>query len=413
VKEQLFQDALLGLGLFGLTTSTVYSGLVARASLLFAHAGCSACGMAGTYRPPVSILKPLHGSEPNLASHLESFFYQQYPEYEILFCARTADDPGLRIAREVAQRYPAIPTRFLVSGEPPYANAKVASLEVMYKAARHDILIVSDSDVHVQSHYLREVVAPFAAADVGAVTCLYRGVVAGRGNSIWALLEGVGMSVEMPSGVLVARMLEGMQFLLGPTMAVRRKCVEAIGGFAALGPYCSDDFLLGKWIVEKGHQIVLSQHVVDHIILNTGFTASVKHQVRWMKSTRCSRPKGHLGTALTFGMPFALLSAAAFAWMGHGSLAVAALLGGFLGRMLLASLIGGLVVKERQLWRTVLLNPLRDLMGFVYWAASYSSNRILWRGQEYDLVEDGLMMPVASLATAALPNEEREPALTH
>lgn len=416
------QDAFLGLGIFGLVTSTVYSGLVARACLRLRKETQSSCPCSASWscssrfdiQPPVSILKPLHGAEPSLDSHLESFFNQAYPEFEILFCARTSDDPGLQIARKVALRHPQIKARFFTAGEPPYANAKVASLETMYKAAANEILIVSDSDVHVQPHYLREVVEPFQSSSVGAVTCLYRGVVAGRGNSLWAYLEGVGMSIEMPAGVLVARMLEGMHFLLGPTMAVRRQCVDEIGGFRALGNYCSDDFLLGNWIAARGHDVVLSQHVVDHVILNTGLLASVKHQVRWSKSTRCSRPKGHFGSALTFAMPFAITTAAVLALKGHGQLAIAALAWGIVSRFFLAALVGGLVVQERDLLRTILLYPLRDLMGFGYWLASYSSNRILWRGEEYELIEDGAMRPVdVRTLDPDSRTKEQEPALTH
>lgn len=400
------KDALLGLGIFGLITSTIYGGLVAWASLRFARAGCGTCSATGcSVRPGVSILKPLHGAEPHLDAHLESFFNQLYPDYELLFCARAQDDAGLIIARAVAARHPEVPTRFFTSGEPPYANAKVASLEVMYRAARHDLLIVSDSDVHVGPEYLREIVAPFSDPAVGAVTCLYRGVVTEpdaanpdapqvEKPTIWARLEGVGMSIEMPSGVLVARMLEGMQFLLGPTMAVRRQCVDEIGGFKSLGQYCSDDFLLGNWIASRGHKVELSHHVVDHMILNTGFLASVRHQVRWTKSTRCSRPKGHFGTVLTFSTPFALLAAGAWLWMGNLHAAVWALGWGIGSRILLAGLVGGVVVNERELLRTMLLNPLRDLLGFCYWAASYANARILWRGEEYELLPGGAMRPV-------------------
>lgn len=414
------EEGLFGLGLFGLTTSTVYGGLVVRAAMQFRRQECPSCSdfrscaAEQPVQPPVSVLKPLHGAEPNLDSHLESFYNQEYPAYEMLFCARSADDPGLQIARTVAARHPEVPSRFYTSGEPPYANAKVASLETMYRSARHDILIVSDSDVHVAPNYLREVVSPFRSAKVGAVTCLYRGVIAGQGNSLWAHLEGVGMSIEMPAGVLVARMLEGMQFLLGPTMAVRRQCVQEIGGFQSLGHYCSDDFLLGNWIAARGHVVVLSQHVVDHVILNTGFLASVKHQVRWMKSTRCSRPKGHLGTLLTFAMPFALLAAAMAFLLGHRELALAMLTWGLASRVLLAAFVGSFVVGEPNLVHAMLLQPLRDLMGFGYWLASYSSNRIVWRGQEYELLQDGRMRSLSgSRSTAGQPrNNEHEPALT-
>ena len=248
--------------------------------------------------PGVSVLKPLHGAEPGLEEHIESFFRQDFRNYELLFCARSMDDAGLAIARKVAKRYPDVPVKILTSGEPPYANAKIASLEIMGKAAAHNLLVISDSDVRVEPNYLRQVITPFADPLVGAVTCLYRGTVPehdSRGSRLWAQLEGVGMSIEMTAGVLVANVVEGMQFLLGPTMAMRRECVDEIGGFASLGEYCADDFLLGNRIADRGYEVVLSEHVIDHVILNAGFAASMKHQARWMKSTRFSRPKGHAG----------------------------------------------------------------------------------------------------------------------
>lgn len=414
------QDVILGLGFFGLLTSTVYSCLVATGVHRFRRGtvcGCSAAGRAGgatcSVMPGVSVLKPLHGSEPGLEEHIESFFRQEYVDYELLFCARTSQDAGLAAARRVAARYPHVPVSFLTSGEPPYANAKIASLAVMGKAARHELLVISDSDVRVEPDYLREVVKPFADPLVGAVTCLYRGTVpeAGNGSRLWAQLEGVGMSIEMTSGVLVANVVEGMQFLLGPTMAMRRECVEEIGGFASLGEYCADDFLLGNRIADRGYEVVLSDHVIDHVILNAGFAASMKHQARWMKSTRFSRPKGHAGTALTFSMPFGLLAGGMLAAMGHEWLAGAALGWAILNRMLLALLVGASVVQERHLWRTVLLYPLRDLMGFGFWAASYTSNRVLWRGEVFELSKDGWMRPLRASKQAAA-SEKRPSAVS-
>jgi ceramide glucosyltransferase len=296
---------LFDLGLFGLVTSTIFAILVLAGLLRFLRQRQPAPSPATAFSPAVSLLKPLDGTEPDLEAHLESFFDQDYPQFEILFCARSAADPGLEAARRVAARYPKIPTRFLSTGEDTYINAKVSSLELMYGAARHNIFIVSDSDVRVARNYIREVVAPFADEKVGAVTCLYRGV-ADRG--LWSKLEAAGMSVEMTSGVLTANLLEGMKFALGPTMAVRRSCVQAMGGFGVLGPYCSDDFLLGAKVAEQGETVVLSHHVIDHIILNLSFAASLRHQTRWMKSTRFSRPLGHLGTALTFSVPFGILA---------------------------------------------------------------------------------------------------------
>ena len=408
---------LLSLGIFGLITSTVY-GIMVVAGVFFFRRQRIAPDRAFT--PAVSLLKPLHGAEPNLAEHLEGFFQQDYPAYEILFCARSLHDAGLRIAREVAARYPSIPARFLTSGEPPFANAKVASLDRMARAAQHSILIISDSDVRVTPEYLRTVVAPFADEKVGMVTCPYRGVPSRalpadheRAAALWAQLEGAGMSIEMTAGVLVANMLEGMQFALGPTMAVRSACVEEIGGFHVLGQYCADDFLLGNLVAAKGHRVVFSQHAIDHIVLNTGFVDSIRHQVRWSKSTRFSRPKGHFGTSLTFSMPFALLACFTALALHWPWVALIALGWGILNRMLLAGIVGAAVVEERSLWRTILLFPLRDLMGFGFWVASYGGSKILWRGEQYMLERGGYMRPLH--VPVALPQAEpaeRESALT-
>ena len=379
---------LLILAIFGLLTSSLFTILVFAGILRF-RSRHESPSLQRNSLPAVSLLKPLHGAEPNLEAHLETFFQQNYPAYEILFGARISSDEGLEAARRVAARYPHIPVKFVLTGEPWHINAKVSTLELMEKAAAYDIFIVSDSDVRVSPDYIREVSAPFARPEVGAVTCLYRGV-ADRG--LWAKLEAVGMSVEMTAGVLVADMMEGMQFTLGPTMAVRRSCVREIGGFGALGAYCADDFVLGNRIHAAGHTVVLSRHVIDHIVLNVSFADSQKHQIRWMKSTRFSRPKGHFGTCLTFSVPFGILGFIAALMLHHPVLGAALLAFSILARMALAAGIGALVVADKRLLRTTLLFPLRDLLGFFYWAASYASNRIVWRNQIYTLSAGGFML---------------------
>jgi ceramide glucosyltransferase len=377
---------LFVLGITGILTSTVYAFLVAIGAERLARRRST--HRPRGFAPPVSLLKPLHGSEPELASHLQSFFEQDYPDYEIIFCARSDQDEGLEIARCVAERYPKVRTRFLCSGNSPYANAKVWSLERMQSAARHQLLVVSDSDVSVAPDYLRAVIAPFEDARVGLVTCLYRGV---SGGSFWSTLEAVGMSIEMSAGVLVAELLEGMKFALGPTMAVRRDCLEQAGGFHALGPYHADDYMLGNLIAAGGHRVVLSTHTIDHHILNLSLISSVLHQIRWMKSTRFSRPKGHLGTVLTFSMPYGLMAAGAALAMNRPLLGGLLLFWSWTSRVVLGLVVGSLVVAEPRLLRTVILYPLRDLLGFGYWIASYLSNQVRWRGQVYNLLEDGLM----------------------
>ncbi|HTW80167.1 MAG TPA: glycosyltransferase [Terracidiphilus sp.] len=383
---------VLGLGVFGLITSTVFAGMVlaAVAGYLREQRAMAATPAEGGYTPPLSLLKPLAGAEPSLEAHLASFFEQVYPEFEILFCARSPDDAGLEIARRVAAKYPHIPVKFLsTGGQPPYINAKAASLELMEAAASYDILVISDSDVRVTPDYLRAVAAPFADESVGGMCCPYRGV-AGQGG-LWARLEAVGMSVEMTSGVLVARMMEGMQFTLGPTMAFRRGTIRRMGGFKVTADYCADDFILGNETHKLGQAVLLSHHAIDHMVLNSRFADSMKHQIRWMKSTRFSRPKGHFGTALTFAMPFALLAWAGAAWLHDPWFGLALFAWGVATRLALSIAVGRKVVRDPSWFGLIVLYPIRDLMGFFFWLASYWGRTILWRGHVYELLPGGRM----------------------
>jgi ceramide glucosyltransferase len=221
---------LLLVGVAGLVTSTAYLILVWIAGVRFRR-GERRGAVSPTAFPPVTLLKPLCGSEPGLEAHLTSFFEQQYPSYEIIFGARREDDAALAIARRISARYPSVPVEIVVTGEPWRPNAKVCSLMKMYERAQHDYLIISDSDVRVGPNYIAEVVQPLHDPQNGMVTCLYRGLTTG---GTWAKLEALGMSVEMTAGAIVANLLEGMKFALGPTMAIRRDALEAVGGFESL-----------------------------------------------------------------------------------------------------------------------------------------------------------------------------------
>lgn len=384
---------LLGLALIGLLSSSVFAGMVLYAVPRFLRERRQAERAMKANRsplPPLSLLKPLHGAEPGLEANLATFFEQNYPEYEILFCARSATDPGLDIARRVAARYPQISAKFFsTGGTPDYINDKVISMELMERHAAHEILIISDSDVRVTPDYLRAVALPFADPRCGGMTCLYRGVAPDGG--LWARLEAVGMSVEMAAGVLAARLTEGMRFTLGPTMAFRRETLRKMGGFAVTADYCADDFVLGNETWKLGETVALSHHAIDHVVLNITFAASMKHQARWMQSTRFSRPKGHFGTALTFGMPFGLLGLVACLWLGRPWWGIALLAYAVAVRELLAVFVGRMVVRDPSWLDLLILYPIRDLMGIGFWAVSYLSRRILWRGKVYELLPGGKM----------------------
>ncbi len=383
--------ALLSVAAVGLVTCTGFLSLLFIASSRFRRKKVPQ--ISADRFPPVTLLKPLCGGEPNLRANIASFFDQEYPTFEIIFGARSLDDPALAVVHEVRKDYPFVPVKVVISGEPTAANAKICSLQKMYAVARFDYLIISDSDVRVKPNYIREVVRDLLDPEVGMTTCVYRGATSG---GLWSRLEALGMSVEMTSGVLVADLLEGMQFALGPTMAIRREVLDAIGGFGPLAAYCADDYVLGQRVAQSGKRVVLSKHVIDHVVVNRSLATSLLHQIRWMKSTRFSRPVGHAASVLSFAMPFGvlgLLSAMAVArpMLGAGLLAVAVL-----NRVLMALVAGWGAVRDPYALRLCWLYPLRDLMGFGFWVCSFFGNIITWRGQQYRLELDGLMMPVPS-----------------
>ena len=397
--------ALLALAVAGLVTSTGFAAIVLWAVpgyLKERRIALEQTEARPGFTPPLTLLKPLHGADPGLEAYLETFFQQDYPQYEILFCAGLAEDAGLKIARRVAARYPQIAVKFLATGgEPDYINAKVVSMELMEAAAAYEILVISDSDVRVTPDYLRAVALPFADAKVGGMTCPYRGVAVDGG--LWARLEAVGMSVEMTAGVLAARAMEGMQFVLGPTMAFRRGTIRRMGGFKVTADYCADDFVLGNETFKLGERVVLSHHAIDHMVINADFWDSMKHQVRWMKSTRFSRPAGHFATCLSFSVPYGLVALAAGCALGRPVLGAALFGWSVFTRVALAVAVGGLVVEDRSWFGLLVLYPIRDLMGFGFWVAGYWGNRVLWRGRVFELLRGGKMRAASRRSEATCP----------
>ncbi len=412
---------LLLLGLFGLLTSSIYLGMVLLGARRFRVAALreeARLGRQPEFLPAISLFKPLHGDEVGLESNLRTFFEQDYLQHvaaagevteengvsrvEVLFCARSEADEGLEIARRVAADYPEITTRFVASGAPWAANAKVCSLAAMAKVATHDLWAISDSDVRVTPDYLRRIVMPFSDEQVGCATCLYRGLVMKGG--LWSQLEAVGMTIEMSSGICADSLVEPVQFALGPTMVTRRERVAEMGGFESMAEYCADDFVLGNWIAKNGHKVVLSGHAIDHMVLQADFIDSMKHQVRWMKSTRFSRPKGHLGTGLTFGVPFGVIAWAGALMLGMPVLGWCALAGSVLGRSVQALVVGKYVVREKRILAAMILFPVRDLIGALTWMMSYASNRIQWRGEIYELIDGGRMRRASGSRTNLATN---------
>jgi ceramide glucosyltransferase len=393
--------------LTGSLTSTVFLGMVLFAAVRYA-VNCrrqrAQLVSSPPHLPSVTILKPLHGMEPKLEENLESFFRQDYPEFAIVFGVRNVSDPALQVVDHLQAKYPQVHTRIVIAGEPSWPNAKVYSLSKMIASSVDEFLVISDSDVLVGPDFLRNVIPPLRNPKVGLVTCLYRGLPA---RGLWSHLDALGMSIEMPSGVLVAKMVDGMRFALGAAMALRRDALEAAGGIRETAYYYSDDFVLGHRIAAAGYEVVLSHYKVEHVLDARSLARTLGDQLRWMKSTRFSRPLGHVGSGLTYAVPFGLL--ALLLGSGHNHrfpTGFDLFLMAWLNRMLLALVVGwGIMRDRRSLW-LCWLYPVRDLMGFGVWAASFFGKTFFWRGETYRFGEGGKIMPeqrAVSLVASGLP----------
>jgi|ERR1051326_3377734 ceramide glucosyltransferase len=326
---------------------------------------------------PVSILKPLAGLDLGLESNLRTFFEQDYCPYEILFAVKSQLDPAVSIVEKLRSEYPHIPTRLLITGEPTYANAKVFSLEHLLAAAEHDLIVMSDSDTRVTPDFLRTVAAEFQNPGIGLATCPYRAV---GGPSFWSHLEATGLNTDFMAGILVARMLEGMKFAVGPTIVARRHVLASIGGFDVLKEYLAEDFVMGKLAAEAGHGVILSSYVIEHHIGSAEMHESLAHRLRWVRSTRRSRPAGYVGQLFTMPLPIALL----LTIVNPHSWPLLALTVAI--RALAAYIVSSRVLTAGINW---LLLPVEDVLGFCFWLAGFFGNTIMWRGRKYLLRKDG------------------------
>ncbi len=329
---------------------------------------------------PISILKPLAGVDEGLEENLRSFFDQRYGMFEILMAVSTEDDGALPIARRLQSEHPHIPTRIIVTGEPPYPNRKVASITAMAQQAAHELLVMSDSDIRVTPEMLTSIDAEFADPRLVLSTCPYRAV---PGDSLWSKLEAVMMNTEFLAGILTARLLEGMRFAVGPTIVCRKGALETIGGFETLRHYLAEDFVFGQRVAEAGLGVGLSAYVVEHRIGTADFRRNADHRLRWVRSTRRSRPAGYIGQLFTYPLPLAvLLTLWSPAWWPL--LLCAATL-----RMASAWQTAVRILHDPIVARQPWLVPIQDMMSFLFWIAGFIGNTIQWRGKVFYLRKDG------------------------
>ncbi len=339
--------------------------------------------------PPVSILKPLKGADPEIWENFCSHCEQDYPQFQLIFGVSDPADPAIEVVRKIQAKYPNLPIELIVCDRVLGTNIKVSNLVHMLPAARHELLLINDSDIRVPSDYLRKVITPLRDASVGLVTCLYRGV---AGPTLGSRLEVLGIGTDFVPGVLSARFLEnGLRFGLGSTLAFRRRDLEAIGGFEPLLDYLADDYELGRRIASTGKKVELSTATVTTFLPAYTLRQFFRHQLRWSRTIRDARLWGYAGLLFTFGLPWALVTllaarGAAWAWALYALTLAARLTIGFVAAVV--------VLHDRQIVRDVVLLPLRDLIAPLVWAAGFVGNRIHWRGEVFDL-KDGRLSRIS------------------
>ena len=344
-------------------------------------AGCLA------FTPPVSILKPMRGQDPGAYENLASCCRQDYPQYEILLCVDPDDQSVLPIVERLRRNFPERSIRVLYGSGRIATNDKVAKLARLVNEAQHEFVVISDSDVRVRPDYLRQVTAPLARPNVGAVTCFYVSV---EDKSFTDRLQNVGMMSDFYPGILVAWQLDGIKFALGPTIATTRTRLAAFGGYAAIENRPADDLLVGRLIAEQGYEVALLPYTIQTVADYGSFGELLHKRLRWIVVMRNLRPAGHFGLIFTLGLAWTL-AAIAF----HPT---APVILGFVGvylflRVVMTAIIAAWGLKQPGSLKNVWLIPAWDAVACAIWLVSFSRNSIRWRGADY-YIREGQLVPV-------------------
>jgi ceramide glucosyltransferase len=342
-------------------------------------------------RPPVTVLKPLCGAEPGLHEHLRSFCQQNYPEFQLVFGVRDAGDPACAVVKRLAAEFPSVPIELVINPQLHGSNLKISNLINMLPYARHDILAMADSDAFVGADYLATVTAPLLDADVGLVTCIYRGTPT---KGIWSRLGAMYINEWYVPSVLLAWLFGHEGYVSGQTVCLRRDTLDAIGGLRVLANHLADDHRLGEVVRGLGLRIVLSPYVVDGEHHEPNFDLLTRHELRWMRTIRVLRPRSFRLIFLTFSLPLAVFGIIAAG--AESSLSMTAWV--LFGITVLARLVLHFVHRLRDdrapvsdLW----LLPARDLLICWVWCRSFFTSHVTWRGNEFDVGADGVMRPLS------------------
>ena len=343
-------------------------------------------GLASGFAPGVSVLKPVKGVDARMYAGFVSHCVQEYAgEYELVFGVNSLEDAAVKEVARLRVEWPGVEIRLVECPERLGTNGKVSNLAQMVGAARFEHLVVNDSDIRVGPRYLDRVMAPFADAVTGLVTVPYMGRAMG---GVWSRLEALGISTDFFVGVLTARKLEGgIRFGLGSTLATTKTALAAIGGFESLVNELADDYELGARLAKAGYGVELVKEVVETSVPAYSLRGFCEHQLRWSRGTRDSRRWGYLGLGVTYVLPWALAVVVA---SGCSLWSLSMLSMALLVRVGVALTVGVGILRDGQVLRDLWLLPVRDCFGLFFWAWSYASDVVVWRGERFRL-KNGVM----------------------
>jgi len=342
------------------------------------------------FQPPVTILKPLCGMDHELYHNLRSFCEQDYPDYQIIFGVRHVDDAAVDIVKRIMSEFPGLDASLVVDGRIHGANLKISNLVNMQAVAKHDILVMADSDMRVGSDYLSAIIAPFKDGSTGAVTCLYRATPAATLASRFGAMH---INADFLPSVLVATAVSNVHFCFGATMAVRRVALDAIGGLRSLVDVLADDYQLGQRVSDAGFTICLSGYVVENIVYEPDFKSLLLHELRWARTVRVSSPWGYAGSILTYPLPLALL--------------LLTVSGGSLAGLTMTAIAIVLRLRLRHCVQQSFgirgkplccLTPLRDLLSAAVWLVGFAGRAVRWKGVCFAVDHRGQLHAVGKMS---------------
>ena len=388
-------QALLGVGI---AASVWYSLLVLYSAAEFfcadAHDGLRTPGAADPL-PGVTVLKPLKGLDVDLYDNLATFCRQDYGRFQIIFGVADPKDPAIAVVRQLQQSFPEVDIDLVIDGRVYGTNYKVSNLHNMYAQARHDIIVIADSDIRVQPDYLKRVSAPLRDPAVGVVSCLYKAV---RRGGLPTVIESLFINTDFAAMVMAARKVEKPSYAFGATMALRRETLDAVGGFLAISNYLADDYYLGHLIAERGLTLMLSDMVVETVLNVGSWTRLLQHQVRWARTYRTVRPGGYFGSVLTHGTLWATLTMLYYGF-SPASVATAAVVIAL--RLWCAGAMCFRYLETDNTATHILLVPLKDLFISTVWLISFLGNTVRWSGHEFRVLRGGEMVHVTPLPADA------------